>query len=97
MLSYLSRRAGGENGSVTGRYVSPLMLFLKRTPLLYLWIVVGIFYLQSFDTSYVEKANISTDKDGFWCLIAEGEDPGLPRFKDVPFDDSRGVQKVGSH
>jgi hypothetical protein len=66
-----NRRALGylQEESVTGRQVRLLMLFLKRTPLLCLWIGVGIFYPQSLDTSNVEKANISTDKDGFWCLI----------------------------
>jgi Zinc-binding dehydrogenase len=55
--------------SVTGRQIRLAMLFLKGTSLLYSWIVVGIFTLQSLDSSNVEEANISTDKDGFWRLI----------------------------
>ncbi len=47
------------------------MLFLNRTSLLCLWIVVGIFYPQSGGTSDIEEANISTDKDEFGYLISE--------------------------
>ncbi len=54
---------------VTGRQIRPVILFLKRTSLLYSWIVVRIFTLQSLDAGDVEEANISTDKDGFWRLI----------------------------
>jgi hypothetical protein len=75
-----SSRDGGNSGtdgrpiiskhtSVTGRQVSPVMLFLKGASLLYSWIVVRIFNLQSLDTSNIEEANVSTDKDGFWRLI----------------------------
>ncbi|HEX6555070.1 MAG TPA: hypothetical protein VF026_20055 [Ktedonobacteraceae bacterium] len=54
---------------MTGRQVKTVKLFLQATSLLYLWIGVGIFNLQSLDPSDVEEASVSTDKDGFWRLI----------------------------
>jgi hypothetical protein len=44
-------------------------VFLRGPSLLYLWIGVGIFNLQSLDPSDVEKTSVSTDKDGIWRLI----------------------------